>query len=265
MKTMHTEKRLEFIVLFSVCLIGILTAPVVSSAMLLPQDKGQPEALQTNAKTAQALDEPVTLLFDATPWSDIEETLEASLGINIALDQSAQNDSLSANEPITIDLHGIRAKNALTIMLWQKNATFRVKDGTVVIYSLDDVGKIQPDDTETPESKKLRQKQEALDHDRIAAKLETKGTYQYNQQPWSAVESDLEKKLHLNLYLASSAKDDSLTENEPITFEFTGTAKDALNAMLRTKHATLSIENEVVVIRSLDDRTLQNEEDKDNQ
>ena len=88
----------------------------------------------------RALDGPlsVPLSYEETPWSEIEDELEAQYGINIILTSSAEDDSLGPDEPVTVNLTGIRLKNALRIMLEAKNATFVVQDEVLKIISLDD-------------------------------------------------------------------------------------------------------------------------------
>ena len=85
-----------------------------------------------------ALDQPADLNYDEDPWSEVEEDLELRYGINIVLTSSAEDDALSGDEPVTVNLTGIRLKNALRIMLETKNATFVVQDEVLKIISLDD-------------------------------------------------------------------------------------------------------------------------------
>ena len=93
---------------------------------------------ENDEKILRALEDPANFNYDETPWNEIEEELEKTYGINIVLTSSARDDSLTEDEPITENLTGIRFKNALRIMLKQKNATFVVKDEVLQIISLDD-------------------------------------------------------------------------------------------------------------------------------
>ena len=90
-----------------------------------------------------ALDQEANLSYEEESWSDVEEELEQKYGINIILTSSAEDDSLTEDEPITINLTGIRLKNALRIMLETKNATFVVQDEVLKIISLDDAEDVQ--------------------------------------------------------------------------------------------------------------------------
>ena len=85
-----------------------------------------------------ALDQEANLEYDEEPWSQVAEDLELKYGINIVLTDSAEDDSLTDDEPITVNLTGIRLKNALRIMLEDVNATFVVQDEVLKIISLDD-------------------------------------------------------------------------------------------------------------------------------
>lgn len=93
---------------------------------------------ENDEKILRALEEPATLDYEDTPWRDIEEELESKYKINIVLDQSAIDDALSQDEPVTVNLRGIRLKSALRLMLKKKNATFIVRDEVLQIISLDD-------------------------------------------------------------------------------------------------------------------------------
>ena len=76
----------------------------------------------------------------------------------------------------------------------------------------------------------------------------------YDEQPWSEVEEELETKYGINIVLTSSASDDSLTEDELITENLSGIRfKNALRIMLEKYNATFVVKDEVLKIISLDD------------
>ena len=93
---------------------------------------------ENDEKILRSLEEPAEMIYDETPWNEVETELEEKYKINIVLDQSAVDDSLTEDEPITSNLKGIRLKNALRLVLKQKNATFIVKDEVLLIISVDD-------------------------------------------------------------------------------------------------------------------------------
>ena len=110
-------------------------------AKVLRRAKFKNLRLTGSAKEEQvlrALDKESNLNYEETPWSEIEEDLEVKFGINIVLTSSAQDDALTEDEPVTVNLTGIRLKNALRIMLETKNATFVVQDEVLKIISIDD-------------------------------------------------------------------------------------------------------------------------------
>ena len=76
----------------------------------------------------------------------------------------------------------------------------------------------------------------------------------YTETPFKDVEGMLESITGLNFLLTSSAQDDSLGDDEPMTFHLTGMPLNkALFLMLETRNATYVIDEGVVVIISLDD------------
>ena len=89
-------------------------------------------------KILNALDLPAEFNYDETSWTEVKEELEDKYNINIVLTTSAQDDSLPEDETFTSNLQGIRLKNALRILLAEKNATFVVKDEVLQIISLDE-------------------------------------------------------------------------------------------------------------------------------
>ena len=96
------------------------------------------DATRRNLETEAKLREVVSLEYLEMPWSDIERDLEERGGFNIFLDQSARDDSLSVDEPLTFQLNQIPLEKALLMLLAEKNATFHIDYGIVVVISRDD-------------------------------------------------------------------------------------------------------------------------------
>ena len=96
------------------------------------------DATTRNLKAEKALEQATSFDFDESPWSDIEEYLEETMGINIFLDQSAMDDSLPQDEPLSIVLKDVTLAKALNLLLGTKNATYTIDEGIVVIISRDD-------------------------------------------------------------------------------------------------------------------------------
>lgn len=88
----------------------------------------------------RALDTVTSIDYVDMPFVDIKRDLEDKYGINIVLDASAIDDSLTEEELITFRVMNIKLKHALTLMLRDFNATYVNKDEVIRIISLDNVG-----------------------------------------------------------------------------------------------------------------------------
>ena len=84
-----------------------------------------------------ALNTKADFAHDDIPFIEIMDQLRDEYGINVALDQSAEDDSLNEDSSITFNAKDIRLKNALRLMLGDNNATFVVKDEVLLIISKD--------------------------------------------------------------------------------------------------------------------------------
>ena len=149
-----TASVLSFLLACSVCCgqqDNLLVSATVANSASDPQDQ-PPPTKQVTARdqclsAIRSQDESIRkklaksgdLNYDETPWREIEEELEKKYGFNIVLSHSAKDDSLTADEPFTVNLTGIPLRSALRIILKQKNATYIIKDGVMLIVSLDDV------------------------------------------------------------------------------------------------------------------------------
>ncbi len=90
--------------------------------------------------------------------------------------------------------------------------------------------------------------------EKILRALEEPADFNFDERPWNEVEELLETTYGINIVLTTSASDDSLTEDEPITENLTGIRlKNALRIMLEKKNATYVVKDEVLKIISLDD------------
>ena len=91
----------------------------------------------TDEKILRQLDEQVDFEYDETPFIDIMDEIRDKYKINIVLDQSARDDSLTEDDQVSFNVKGVRMKNALRLMLSEKNATFIVRDEVLRIISKD--------------------------------------------------------------------------------------------------------------------------------
>ena len=91
-------------------------------------------------------------------------------------------------------------------------------------------------------------------NDKIREKLATKCSFDYADTPFSDVAEELENLLSVNIVLTSSASDDALTEDEPVTSKLSGVSHaNALRIILASKNATYVVRDGVIQIISLDE------------
>ena len=88
-------------------------------------------------KILRALEQTASFDFDETTFEEVMDQLRDDYKINVVLDQSARDDLLTEDEPITFRVRSIRLKNALRLMLKEKNATYIVRDEVLRIISID--------------------------------------------------------------------------------------------------------------------------------
>ena len=90
--------------------------------------------------------------------------------------------------------------------------------------------------------------------ERIHRALEEPADFIFDERPWNEIEEQLEATYGINIVLTTSAQDDQLGEDEPITENLTGIRfKNALRIMLDKYNATYVVKDEVLKIISLDD------------
>jgi uncharacterized protein YceK len=94
-------------------------------------------ALSTDQKNRETLKQRVTLDFEEIPFVDVMDMIRAEYVLNILLDQSAKDDSLTEDELVTFKVKDIELGTALQLMLHEFNATYLVRDEVVRIISKD--------------------------------------------------------------------------------------------------------------------------------
>ena len=91
-------------------------------------------------------------------------------------------------------------------------------------------------------------------HELIQRKLDEMCDFNFDERPWNEVEEELESTLKFNIVLHTSASDDSLGEDEPITCNLAGiNYRNALRLVLEKYNATFIVRNGVINIISQDD------------
>ena len=92
----------------------------------------------TDEKILRKLDnEIVDWDFQDEEFTVFRDKMREDYGINIVLDQSAKEDGLPEDDTFNFQVRGIRMKNALRLMLKEKNSTYIVKDEVLKIISKD--------------------------------------------------------------------------------------------------------------------------------
>ncbi len=99
---------------------------------------GISEATLRDLKTEETLKRIVDLDFDEIPFSEVLEVLSEETGLNFILTYSAKDDSLTEDEPIKFRLKGMPLAKGLDLMLMDRNATYAIDEGVVLIISRDD-------------------------------------------------------------------------------------------------------------------------------
>ena len=94
-------------------------------------------ATKSDLATEKALKQLTDLEYEETPFADVMRELEDKFGLNFMLDQSAKDDSLTAEELVTIRLKGVPLSKGLLLMLRAYNATYAIDEGVVQIISID--------------------------------------------------------------------------------------------------------------------------------
>ena len=107
----------------------------------VPAPEARPTAsdsTQRNSQTEAKLKQAVGLDFDDTSFSEVIEELADKTGLNFILTDSASDDALPDDEPITFKITGMPLEKALDLMLAAKNATYVIDSGVVLFISLDE-------------------------------------------------------------------------------------------------------------------------------
>ena len=98
------------------------------------------DATQRDLRTEEALKQVVDLSFEETPFSEIMSQLANMTDVNFLLDVSAKDDSLTEDEPLTFNIRKLPLNKSLELMLVEKNATYVIDEGVVVVVSRDIAG-----------------------------------------------------------------------------------------------------------------------------
>lgn len=84
----------------------------------------------------QSLERRISLHEDNVPLSEVVRKIGTVAGINIVFDQlGLEEEGVTTNRPVTIDVDGIRVKNALNLVLHPMNLGYLIKDEVLNVTS----------------------------------------------------------------------------------------------------------------------------------
>jgi hypothetical protein len=113
-----------------------------SSAEPLPP-KPKPGNIEPSKRTQaklsirKALDQPVDLVYDSVPFGDVCEQLTRDWGFNIVIDGNLDG-MLDGDTEVSANLVGLPLSQSLRTTLKAVDATYAIKDGVLLIISIDD-------------------------------------------------------------------------------------------------------------------------------
>ena len=101
-------------------------------------DKIQPSARSmSNMEIREKLSQSYDLVYDAEPFGDIRADLSKNLKLNIVVDPNLDG-ILADDTEISANLAGVRLSDGLRMMLNPVDATFAIKNGVLLVISIDD-------------------------------------------------------------------------------------------------------------------------------
>jgi hypothetical protein len=115
--------------------IPVSSTPAVAETVSVNQ--GLSETTRRNRLIDEKLTKPIEWDFNETPFSDVRSMLANQLEANVFLDQTAKDDSLTDDAPVTFVASSLPGKDALHLMLRDYNATYVVQRGVINVISLD--------------------------------------------------------------------------------------------------------------------------------
>ena len=90
-----------------------------------------------NNEIRKKMDGVVNLVHDAEPFGEVRKSLASELKINIVIDSNLEG-VLDDDTEVSVKLEGVRLSSALRTMLRDVDATYAIKDGVLLIISIDD-------------------------------------------------------------------------------------------------------------------------------
>ena len=135
----------QFIILI-VGMVGLLSLPVDGQENPFDPIQREQISVQAIAKSTakrvagdlhEILQTKVSFEYEEVPFLDVAEQLRDDFGINVVIDATAQDDSLTEDTIVNCKLKNVRLATALKLLLSSNNATYLVDDGILKIISMD--------------------------------------------------------------------------------------------------------------------------------
>ncbi len=147
MRTYPTFGTFRFLATLGLA-IGILGTVLPKPPAVNAQEKtNPPTAKQSNVqpsvaslqneKTYKILDSTTSVNYEQVPFAEVMDELKDEYDLNMILTRTAIDDSLSEDETITFQCKDLRLKKILKLMLKEKNATYTIEEGVVMVISMD--------------------------------------------------------------------------------------------------------------------------------
>ncbi len=99
---------------------------------------GKPSARsKSNEEIRYKLSQPMDLIYDAQPFGDLRDHLARELNVNIVIDSNLDGVLDDATE-VSANLAGLPLSDSLRVLLKAVDATYAIKNGLLMIISIDD-------------------------------------------------------------------------------------------------------------------------------
>ena len=112
-------------------------AKQTTKSAVKPDHEKLPASATAKKNLEDILEVSISWDYNETPFGELLDDWREKFKINIILDQSAMDDSLTQDEIITFSAKKISFRQALTLMLKSKNATFCTQNGVLLLISKD--------------------------------------------------------------------------------------------------------------------------------
>lgn len=226
------------------------TERVVELSIATPQ-KQPPKApmLESERRILRALDERCEVSFIAQPLSSVMKFFKDQFSVPIVIDDKAmETESISPEEPVTLELPSVTFRSALNLILKPLNQTFVIENEVLRITSYERAEKagIDPISHWNPVGPELASER------KIFQALDERGELSFNAQPLSSVMKFFKDAYNIPIVIYDRALEfENITPDEPITLELPAVSfRSALNLILEPLDLTYVIENEVLLITS---------------